>query len=420
MVTMNLTRALLVLLVLCPAVLAGPKEDAGDLNDQALAALKKGDHAEAIRLLGEARALLPLDETLRKNLAAVHARRGLLLAKKDEDEKALKDFKWATHYDPDQAAYRVNLALSYMSLKQFYEAKKEFERVLVKAPKNPDAQEHYGRLLYREGNLDGAIKAFKAALAADPKRKRVKTLLEKAERERKVESTMKKDIGANFAITFDGERSERVAREVMQLLESAYTVVGDALGHYPRERVQVILYTKEQFRAATEAKSWVGGLYDGKIRLPVRGLRGTEVQLKRTILHEYVHVVVRDLAPRCPIWLNEGLAQLLEGRSVVSSDRKAMAAESAGRLLEMKALRRPFSTIKKSEEAELAYAQSHSMVAWLSRNRGAGSFGDFLRAMKSGKTPDKAFEHAFRNTPGEVLSHWREEIHRRAESLRRK
>jgi hypothetical protein len=197
------------------------------------------------------------------------------------------------------------------------------------------------------------------------------------------------------------------------MLEDAYSTIGYELGHYPTERVQVILYTKEQFQAATEAKSWVGGLFDGKIRLPVRGLNGTEAQLRRTVVHEYVHVVVRDLAPRCPVWLNEGLAQLHEGKATAASDRLAAAADRSARLLTLEELRRPFYSIRDPDEVAIAYAQAHSLVAWLGRTVGGPSFAEFLRAMKQGREAEAAFEHAFRNTIEEAYGHWLEDLRRR-------
>ena len=33
----------------------------------------------------------------------------------------------------------------------------------------------------------------------------------------------------------------------------------------------MVLYSKEQFRDVTQSPSWAGGLYDGRIRLPVAG-----------------------------------------------------------------------------------------------------------------------------------------------------
>jgi tetratricopeptide (TPR) repeat protein len=420
---MNMLRttiALIIVALLVTIARADGKETAHGLNERGVEAVNRGDFAEAIRLFGEARAYLPLDVTLRKNLAAAHARRGLKRAKDGKDAEATKDLKWAVHYDPDSATYRVNLALCLMAEKELVGARKQFETVLVKHPRNPDALEHYGRLLYGMNDLPGAVKAWKAVLAVSPERARVRTALAKAMREQKAEAGMRHDVSAHFAITFDGERNERVARLIGEALEDAYTTIGYELGHYPRERVQVILYTKEQFQTATEAKSWVGGLYDGKIRLPIRGRTGSEAELIRTIVHEYVHVIVRDLAPRCPIWLNEGMAQLLEGKTVSRSDRIAAAAQHAGRLLTLKDLTRPFATITDSKRAALAYAQAHSLASFLARTRGGRSFADFLQAMKAGKKAPAAFELAFSGSMETTYGNWLEELRQRSASSRRR
>src|SRR5262249_52993449 len=70
----------------------------------------------------------------------------------------------------------------------------------------------------------------------------------------------------------------------------------------------------EQFRDITRAPAWSRGRYDGRIRIPVAGAQEKPELFERVLTHELVHAVVAGIAPRgVPTWLNEGLAQLLDG-----------------------------------------------------------------------------------------------------------
>ena len=54
---------------------------------------------------------------------------------------------------------------------------------------------------------------------------------------------------------------------------------------------------------------WSGGLFDGRIRLPIRGGLADRREFERVLTHEYVHALVHSVAAGgVPAWLNEGLA----------------------------------------------------------------------------------------------------------------
>ncbi len=115
-------------------------------------------------------------------------------------------------------------------------------------------------------------------------------------------------------VRHEASADEAAVREVVEALEAARGRMAEALGYRPSERLAVILYASPRFRDVTGVHDWVTGLYDGKIRLPIGpGLpRGTA--LERVVLHEYAHAAIHEVSRgRAPRWLQEGLAQHLEG-----------------------------------------------------------------------------------------------------------
>ena len=104
-----------------------------------------------------------------------------------------------------------------------------------------------------------------------------------------------------------------------------FSAIESELNYTPPEPIGVVLYTEEAFTDITRAPSWAGALYDGRIRVPVQGLTSADAELSRSLKHELTHSFVAQktksacmgVAVSCgnhaPTWLQEGLAQWMEG-----------------------------------------------------------------------------------------------------------
>ena len=124
-------------------------------------------------------------------------------------------------------------------------------------------------------------------------------------------------VGDHFTVSFEGPEDAALAAEALAALDRAYWRICDVLSAYPPASVPVVLYSGEQFRDITRAPPWAAGAYDGIIRVPVRGALENPAELNRVLAHEFVHALVRSIAPRAvPTWLNEGLATALESGGV--------------------------------------------------------------------------------------------------------
>src|SRR5207342_2089604 len=91
------------------------------------------------------------------------------------------------------------------------------------------------------------------------------------------------------------------------------------LGSPPRDNILVTLYIEQAFFDVTHAPSWSGAVNDGKLRIPVSGLSSMTSELARVLKHELAHSFVNQASGgRCPTWLNEGIAQAVEPKSLAS------------------------------------------------------------------------------------------------------
>ena len=169
-------------------------------------------------------------------------------------------------------------------------------------------------------------------------------LLDKVRREWQIEEEMRQEYRGHFQLSFvDGEHASALASDILETLEDAYVEVGSDLAYYPDVRVPVLLYSHRDYADVTDSPDWAGAVYDGKIRLPLAGMRGMTKRFSAILYHEYMHVLVHFMAGRnVPVWLNEGLAELA-GRQIDSTPLTDLtAASESGRLLKWRDLEKPF------------------------------------------------------------------------------
>jgi hypothetical protein len=90
-------------------------------------------------------------------------------------------------------------------------------------------------------------------------------------------------------------------------------------GHQPEGRLQVSIYTEEVLGQVYRIPAhFVRGLFAPdirRIRLNLSQSVAYSNDLSHLVRHEYTHAVIHDVTKgTAPIWVHEGLAQVMEGR----------------------------------------------------------------------------------------------------------
>jgi hypothetical protein len=281
------------------------------------------------------------------------------------------------------------------------EARLHLTRALREQPSLTAASILLGEILYRAADLDGAIGVYEQALARAPGDPRLTARLDTWRHEASIHETFSTRVATHFTILFEGPADQPLAARVAELLEAAYWQVGGALGAYPNDILTVVLYSKEQFRDVTQSPAWAGGVFDGRIRVPVAG-RIDEKDLRRVLTHELTHAVVYSLAPRgVPQWLNEGLAMLMErGGAIVPPAPPDVAVPSLAQLEGSFARLSP-------EDARAAYATSAAAAQALLDRAGPMVIYNLLTNLGNGMRFDEAFERAALLPYAEFKQTWR-------------
>ncbi len=401
-----MTLLLLMLLALAPADGAATP---ASMNAQALALLERGKLDEAVELLERA-VQAGGDAVIVKNLAVARNNRGLQHLREARFGAAIADFEAAIHSVEDLPLFWVNLSYAYLLARDFGRAEAVLRDARERFPEEPKVYDFLGFLHYSKDELARAVEAFEARLKLAPD-DWVLEQLERARRELAVSGDFVDRSSNDFTLKFLGTPANHaLADRVLCILDDARARVGSGLGHFPHDRTTVLLYSEADFHKATGARGWVGGLYDGKIRLPLDNFERQQESLARTARHEYTHRVIADLAPACPIWLNEGIAEWFEqdGRDAHREMRALLAkGQEAPRLA---ALPRSLAAQEDVALVQAQYAAARSFVAFLRERYGQGAVRSVLEGLGRGDDIDGALRRCCGSDLEELETLWRREI----------
>ena len=364
-------------------------------NNYGVNLLDRGELEKGIEQLEKAHSLYATDPTLKNNLATAYTVMGQRLLEKKSYSEAAEQFGKALGLYPDEPRYHLLRGIALTLAKSYNAARYDLEKARYRGGDTAEGLYFLGRIYYETGETETALGYWEKAAAQAPSDPFLGSLVERMRKEQAVEAKMDRGHSSRFIISYDAEVKTDIALAVLDALETIYNSVGTDLGHFPETRVPVILYTKRDYREVTRSPDWSGGLYDGKIRLPVGGLTEITPELRATLRHEYTHAVVRELTKgTCPVWLNEGIAELqgrLENNTPLTALRRAV---KGGGLLPLQSLEGPFTSLDGSK-VRLAYEQSYAVVNFMVSRYGWYRVRAVLVAVGSGVPVGEAIAREF-------------------------
>lgn len=214
------------------------------------------------------------------------------------------------------------------------------------------------------------------------------------------------------------EGSAGFIRELAQAGETALSYLFDVTGVKIQERMSIYIYedSAAMQTATLFAPDWSGGIAFSEYRTVLASVPpGSITWGKNVVAHELTHVLVGVYTFSCvesmPIWLNEGLAMLMEESVGITHDsemeRLAKAIEDND-LLSVKEISYIFSN--DPDLARQAYAQSLSLVEFLFETYGQEKMLQFLDKFKQGISQDRALKDVYGYDQDSLNAAWREWI----------
>lgn len=317
----------------------------------------------------------------------------------NEFETARSYMEEAVDLNPQSASLIGYYVVALSQTGRSAEALAQAERATQIAPTDAWTHVLLGVLDYNADRNNDAIRAWKRASELQPDSPLIKQLLAKAEREQKVEGNFSQRESQHFTLHFEGaQTSLLLPTDILQALEGDYREISNQLNFVPTENIAVVLYTNKTFFDVTQAPSWAGGLNDGKLRIPIQGLRGVDERLQAVLRHELTHSFLHQMTRgRCPTWMNEGLAMTMEGRSL--SPIGPQLAELFNRKKEapIKYLEGPFNGFS-TPQAMVAYAESLAAVDYLRSRYGMSDVQRMLQRIGDGEGTEAALRATTQDT----------------------
>ncbi len=158
------------------------------------------------------------------------------------------------------------------------------------------------------------------------------------------------------------------------------------------------------------AQEWVGGLaFPTHNILLIAVPPNPSPSAVAGLVHELAHLLVEEVTFNCfgdlPRWLDEGLATYAEGPMGAPRQSMLDRAAAAGELVTLRSLSSSFAA--SHESANLSYAQSRSIVAYLIDTYGWERMRQLLETFAGGSTYDAALLDVYEMDAGELDLEWR-------------
>jgi hypothetical protein len=206
-----------------------------------------------------------------------------------------------------------------------------------------------------------------------------------------------------------------LAKELVKDLETKLTRVKLEV-NIPKERKpRIVVYaTSEQIRSAILfSREWVGALAFPAYNIILIPVTASNLAWAKGVLaHEMTHLLVGEAVfgpfGDIPTWLSEGLAEYAEGDMPEYYRQLLGSAIKENKLLSVRSLGSTFPT--DSQQTNLAYAQSSSLVSYLIDTYGWEKMRQLLAVFKEGSTYDGALKKVYAFDTSGLEKEWRAKI----------
>jgi tetratricopeptide (TPR) repeat protein len=382
--------------------IAPPNALAAPLDAAASAAVRDGsiDNELLSKLESEANAN-PSPTAIARVIAAESAAAQFEISVGDFP-RAVDHYNVGLRFDPDNLGLLLESAYLHLRRSEYSAAADLLDHARRIDPDSADAAKLSGWAYYGLNRAADAVTQWKRAMELKPDEE-TQHALEKAERDAREEAEYHEGETSHFRLKYNGGAAPELAEAVLKTLESEFDEISASLNYVPPEPIGVILYTNQTFMDITRAPSWSGALNDGRIRVPVEGLTVMTPELSRVLKHELTHSFVgQKTGGRCPVWLQEGIAQYMEGkRSRVNAG--ALSAQFEKHMeISLLSYESSWLTLPK-DAASNAYAWSLAVVEMIMTENGVGDMERILERISAGSSTEDAIRAVLREDYSDLM-----------------
>ena len=314
---------------------------------------------------------------------------------------AIEDARSALIYLPEQPVLLMDTAYLYLRRSEYTQSLEYIDRARRLVPEDPEVSKLAGWAYYGLNKMDLAVAEWRYAASLRPDAE-VEAALQRAQRDKQEEEQYKENESSHFSLRYSGASEPSLARSVLHALERHYGAIESELNYSPPDAIGVILYTQQAFADITQVPGWVGALNDGRIRVPVQGLNEVTPELSRVLKHELTHSFVgQKTLGRAPTWIQEGLAQWMEGKRSDLNAGALMAIYKSDPSLGQKHFAGEWMKLS-NREANAAYAWALANVEYIVQAGGMNDVDRILDRLAAGDSAEAAVKAVIRCDYGDL------------------
>jgi tetratricopeptide (TPR) repeat protein len=235
-----------------------------------------------------------------------------------------------------------------------------------------------GVAAWRADDTRQALEYWRESLELAPN-PNLETLIKRVEKERSSDQSGDKLYGMRVVLRYDSATVPTdTARAMVSVVDSTFARVSQQLGCNAEEKIVTIIQSRDAYKKATDAAEWSGGVYDGRIHVPVMNGQQMDARQEQVLAHETTHACLAMLG-EWPSWLHEGMAQRLSGETLAPRSRAELEQlAKAGQLPKLESLRQGWSGLD-AQHARLAYSLALEAVDALFENFGNDGVRNLMR-----------------------------------------
>jgi tetratricopeptide (TPR) repeat protein len=317
-------------------------------------------------------------------------------------EQAVEHYNVGLRFDPNNTSLLLEAAYLHLKRSEYTAASDLLDQARHIDPDSAELAKLSGWAYYGLNRAADAVAQWKHAMELKPDEETAHAL-EKAERDAHEEAEYHEGETSHFRLKYNGGAAPELAQQVLKTLESQFDEIAATLNYVPPEPIGVILYTNQTFMDITRAPSWSGALNDGRLRIPVEGLTSVTDELARVLKHELTHSFVgQKTGGKAPVWLQEGIAQYMEGkRSRVNAG--ALSAAFEGHMeISLASYETSWLNLPKDAAAN-AYAWSLAVVESIVTVNGIGDLERILDRLAAGSSAEDAVRAVLHEDYSELM-----------------
>jgi hypothetical protein len=272
-------------------------------------------------------------------------------------------------------------------------AEQNIRQLLKETPDDQNLQLHLAWILHEQERYEECIDFVQSRNFSH---KDLTFLKQKSELLIREMDELKIERSMHFRVEFEGRPARSDIAEALAVLEVAYDSLCHLFDFHPENKMHLVLYESSQYQGVGPRPEWVGAIFDGKLRIPANMMSHREIY-RPMFFHELTHAFVRAMTRHhIPLWVNEGIAQVIDG-----SRKKSPKPEGGAPSIE--ALSTPFVNENNTGTAVKLYWYSQAMVErLLARNASLVHFRKFIQDMRT-LGDDEALKNYYGVTTQQLL-----------------